>query len=167
MTYEVKTKEIPVVDENDVVLFFKSRKNRNPNDIYRISVLLVKNIDGNILITQRSKNLKTQPGAWGVSVSGTLEKEETYETNIIKETKEEIGISNFNNTLIEKIRINDENQNCFCTIFSTTIDRDIFTIQTTDEVCDYRWLSRDELLDWFNKKPQDFNTNFKYFINYL
>ena len=84
--------EIQIVDENDVLKCIEDSKNLDEGDIWRISALWVKNSKGEILLARRSYSKRLSPGKWGPAAAGTLEPDETYDSNILKEAKEEIGL---------------------------------------------------------------------------
>jgi len=84
--------EIPIVKNNDEIIKYKKRSEILENDIYRVSSLWITNSSGEVLLAKRAKIKKNHPGVWGPAVSGTVEKDETYYENILKETNEEIGL---------------------------------------------------------------------------
>ena len=53
--------------------------------------------DLRVLIVERQTafDKKYDPGKWGPSAAGTVEEGETYQSNIIKELQEEIGLETF------------------------------------------------------------------------
>lgn len=83
---------VDIVDENDNIV---GKCNRNEvhsrNLIHRTVHVFIINSQGDILLQQRSGNLKL-PYSWTCSASGHVDSGETYEENAIKETKEELGI---------------------------------------------------------------------------
>ena len=80
---------VPIVDENDIVLYYKDRKDRDlRKEISRSSAIWITNEKGDILIAKRSKNKVNFPNIWGPSAAGTVEEGESYESNIIKEVKD-------------------------------------------------------------------------------
>jgi 8-oxo-dGTP pyrophosphatase MutT (NUDIX family) len=84
--------KIPIVDEHDKAIAYKNRESITPNDIVRTASLWVKNSNGEVLIAQRSFSKKNNPGKWSEAVGGTVEGDETYETTMLREAKEEIGL---------------------------------------------------------------------------
>ncbi|NND64798.1 MAG: NUDIX domain-containing protein [Gammaproteobacteria bacterium] len=85
---------VSIVDECDSVIGEKPRTQVDyANDIYRVSNLWMTNSDGQILLGKRSLAKEKDPGCWGAAVSGTVESNETYHSNIVKEVEEEIGLT--------------------------------------------------------------------------
>jgi len=82
-----------VVDESDQIIGLKPRNKIDfKKDIYRISALWLTNSKGEVLMAQRLLSKDNDPGKWGPAAAGTLEEDETYESNIYKEAEEEIGL---------------------------------------------------------------------------
>jgi len=112
-----KKSEIIIVDENDIIISYKTRDKIKQNDIYRVSALWIKNSQDDILLAQRGLNKKNDPGQWGPAVAGTNDRGESYEENIIKEAEEEIGLNNFDFEVAEKLRRTGK-YNFFCQWFT-------------------------------------------------
>lgn len=132
---------IPIVDEDDRVVENKLRSQINgKSDIYRVSALWITNSNGEVLLAQRKLTKENDPGLWGPAVVGTLEKGETYESNIYKEAKEEIGLTNKKFNIGPKIRVT-EPRNYFVQWYTLALDRSAkdFTIQV-DEVEQVKWI---------------------------
>jgi len=120
-----------VVDENDNIIGYKSKEDIDPqNEYYRVSALRLTNSRGEILIAQRSFSKSHNPWVRWPAVAGTVEKGESYEDNIKKETEEELGISDIQFTKWPKYKIERE-RHYFWQRFFATIDKDIseFTFQ--------------------------------------
>lgn len=82
-----------IVDENDQIIGYKLRSEIDfKKDYYRISCLWLTNSKGEVLLAQRKLTKDKDPGKWGPSAAGTLEKGETYKSNVVKEAKEELGL---------------------------------------------------------------------------
>jgi isopentenyldiphosphate isomerase len=148
--------KIPIVDENDNIIRYKDREDRNPNDIFRITAIWVTDENGNILLQQRKLNKKINPGKWSPSVSGTIEESETYESNAYKEMEEEIGVKNFKLTEVEKIFREPKSGRKFVQLYTCMIPRSYKLIPQEEEVAQLKWFSKEELLDVYNRKPEDF-----------
>jgi len=52
---------IPIVDENDTIIMYKMRKNVEFDDIYRVSVIILKDGKGRILLAQRGFHKRNEP----------------------------------------------------------------------------------------------------------
>lgn len=74
-----------VVNDSDEVIGHKFRNDIDfVKDIYRVAALWLTNSQGQVLIAQRLLTKDKDPGKWGPAAAGTLEKDETYESNIYK-----------------------------------------------------------------------------------
>jgi len=150
--------KIQIVDENDNLIKCMERKesDKNPGLIYRVSYLWITDTDGKILLAQRSFNKNHNPGKWGPAVAGTIDEGETYESNIIKEAEEEIGLKDIKPILGKKTR-EKTNWNYFSQEFLLTLPSGFnnFRIQE-DEVEQLRWFSKDELKEELISNPNIF-----------
>ena len=149
---------ILIVNTDDEVVGSKQYKDVRYEDIYRVTALWLTDLHGKYcLITQRKWTKQNDPGKWIMAVSGTVEEGETYDSNIAKETLEEIGVSNIEFMIEKKIFIDDGNHKFFVQFFSSKIDKEKTKIEIqTDEVEAYRWLLIEDLLNWINLKPDEF-----------
>lgn len=151
--------KIIIVDENDNPVGLKERDEVLPEDIYRVSALWITNSKGEILLAQRALNKSHDPGKWGPGVAGTLEKNETYESNIIKEAQEELGLKNVKLEPGPKMRKASE-RNYFCQWYSLQLDRDVKDFDVLEEeVAGVRWISRENLVKEFKDRPEEFLSN--------
>jgi isopentenyldiphosphate isomerase len=152
--------KIPIVNEQDEIIGYKERKDLDTKDICRISGLWVTDKDGNILLAQRSFNKKHDPGKWGPAVAGTVEEGETYESNILKEAEEEIGLVNINPIMGNKYRRSTSHE-FFAQWFFVIVDHDYLFKKQDNEVEELRWFSKAEILNLFDKKPEMFTKSLK------
>lgn len=158
------TSEIIIVDKEDNKIGSKNRDEINNNDIYRVSALWIKNSEGKSLLARRSFKKKKHPGEWGPAVAGTIEKGETYDANIIKEAKEELGLENLE--FQKGPKLISVSGTHFTQWYFLTIDKPIkeFTIQK-EEVEEIKWFSKEEFLEEFNKNPKEFLKSVLYWFN--
>ena len=149
--------KIQIVNEQDEMLGYKERSETTYKDIRRITAVWVFNKNKEFLIAKRQSTKILSPNKWGPSVSGTLEEGETYESNAKKETEEEIGLKNISLKPFKKIFYENINGRRFCYIYTTYIDIPVseFILQK-DEVAEVRWISLDELSNWYQRSPNDF-----------
>ena len=157
---------IPIVNEQDEIIGYKEREELDPKDICRVSSLWVTDKNGDILLAQRSFSKKTSPGMWGPSVSGTVDEGETYEDNVIKEAKEEIGLTGFKPILGPKFRRSTSHE-YFCQWYTAVVDRNYPFKKQDEEGEDIRWFSKEEILKFVEEKPKMFSDNFKNTLDYF
>src|ERR1035437_8433122 len=113
--------KIPIVNEQDEIIGYEEREGKGPKDISRVTSLWVADYDDNILLAQRAFSKRRSPGLWGPTVAGTVEEGETYESNIIKEAEEEIGLTGLKPTLGPKIRASASHE-FFLQWFTAVVD---------------------------------------------
>ena len=159
--------KIIIVDDKDNKIGIKERESITRENIYRVSVLWIINSKNEILLAKRSLNKTHSPGKWGPAVTGTVEENETYDSNIIKETEEEIGLKNvklqkgFKKRMVTKY-------NYFCQWYFIKIDRDPdeFKLQE-DEVKEIKWFLKEELLCKIEKDQDKFMQSVRIGLNFL
>lgn len=157
--------KVIIVDKEDQIVGSKERDEVGPGDIERVTALWLTNSKGEVLLAQRSLAKKNSPGKWGPAVAGTVEEGETYESNIIKEAKEEIGLINFDFNLGPKFYV-ESSHNYFVQFFLATADHalEYFQIQK-EEVEQLRWIPKTNLLSDFQKHPELYVPAMKYYIS--
>ena len=156
--------KIVIVDGNNKVIGYKERETLKQEEIYRVSALWLTNSKGDILLARRALTKSHNPGKWGPAVAGTLEEGETYDSNIVKETAEELGLKDIKPKKGPMIRISDRH-NYFAQWYTLTIDKPInqFKIQK-EEVEEIKWFSREELAEQLDKKPEEFLKRMKQYF---
>ncbi len=145
---------IQVVDENDKLVGHVERADIDySTQRYRISALWLKNSQGQLLLAQRSKLKDKDPGLWGPSAVGTLDKGETYDENIRKEATEEIGVSNIEFQKQGVLKV-DEPRMYYCQWYTAVLDQpeDEFQLQK-EEVDQVKWVGTDWLLRDLGEHP--------------
>jgi isopentenyldiphosphate isomerase len=154
--------ELPIVNEDDIEIGTKEREQLSKDDIYRVSALWVVNSKGEHLLAQRALSKKKNPGKWGPAVAGTVEVGETYETNIVKEIQEELGIT----LTIENLRLGPKTQRLgpdgtyFVQWYFATVDKSIEDFNCPkDEVAGLKWLTEQELREVATNKPEELLTS--------
>lgn len=155
--------KIPIVNEQDEIIGYKDRDLRDPKEITRVSGLWVTDTAGKILLAQRSWKKKSDPGCWGPAVAGTVEEGETYESNIIKEAREEIGLTNIVPIAGPKHRRSTSHE-YFVQWFSVVIPKDTKLIRQEEEVEELRWFTREELIEFYEKNTNLFLKNFDRYL---
>jgi len=151
-----------IVDKNDTIIGHKPRHEIDyDRDIYRVSALRIINSKGEILLAQRAFAKKHDPWLRWPAVAWTNAKGETYETNILKETKEELWLENIEISQGPKRFINDWHK-YYGQRFIATIDLPIdkFVLQE-NEVAQVKWFYPSDIRNLFQKTPEIFIPSFK------
>lgn len=84
--------QVIIVDENDNFVRICERDTWEEGEIHRSSALWVSNSAGEVLLAQRALSKKHAPGKWGPAAAGTVNENESYESNVQKEAKEELNL---------------------------------------------------------------------------
>ncbi|HEX4662379.1 MAG TPA: NUDIX domain-containing protein [Candidatus Saccharimonadales bacterium] len=152
--------KLVIVDEQDTVIGGKDKDEITPQDIYRVARLLIINSKGQLLLAQRAFAKAKDPAVWGLAVEGTVEEGEDYESNIRKESQEEIGVEFDELELGPKLRMTGK-YNHQCQFFICHKDLDIDTLNLQDEeLAAVKWYDLKELLEEVARHPSKFGYKF-------
>ncbi len=157
---------IVIVDKNDNVTGSKLREIVDKEKLrYRVSGLWIKNSNGESLLARRAYTKIHYPGRWGPAVAGTVDEGESYENNLIKEAKEELGLHDIKLEKSSKTQTSGE-YNHFTQWFISVIDKPTkdFKIQE-EEVVEVKWFSKNELLEQLKNNPEEFIPKMKEYFN--
>ena len=164
------TELITIVDENDNLIWYKQRWTLNHwKDIYRISALRLENSKWEVLMAQRSYSIKNQWWQRWPAVAGTIDKWETYESNILKESQEEIWLElkEYKIWIKEFVHAKENNnRKYFRQRFIAKSDKKIeeFKLQK-EEVEKIMRINKQDLLNRVRQNPEDFTANATHYIN--
>lgn len=148
---------IPVVNEKDEIIGHKERDNVNPTvDIVRSASLWITNTNGDILLAQRKLTKRSNPGKWSEAVGGTVEGEDDYESTMLREVQEEIGITVTDYKIGPKQYVNSPTR-YFVQWYLAVIDAPIegFTIQE-EELEQLAWISEGQLVKELKNNPEKY-----------
>ena len=152
---------LTIVDSNDSVIGSKDKDQLSLADIYRVARLLIINSNNELLLAQRAFVKEKDPGVWGLAVEGTVEANETYETNIRKEAQEEIGITLEELELGPKLRMHGK-FNHWCQFFIARIDLKIDGLILQEEELEaVEWFDRTSLQQEVKLHPEKFGYRFE------
>jgi len=97
---------LPVVDEKGNIVSRARRSechfNKEKKLLHPVVHMHVINSSGEIFLQHRPENKEVQPGKWDVSVGGHISYGESIEEALKRETKEEIGLTEFNARFIRR-----------------------------------------------------------------
>ncbi len=158
-----------IVDEQDNPIGSKPWRDVQYADVYRVSALWLTDArTGEALIAQRKWTKKNDPGRWGPAVAGTIELNETYETNIAKEIEEEIGLTGLSLTFGPKTYTDDGQHKFFCQWFLASVDKGNIQLKLQeDEVEGVKWVSKDWLLADLAKNPRNYTPSTPQYLHAL
>jgi isopentenyl-diphosphate delta-isomerase len=157
---------IIILDEQDNIIGYKDYEaGLELNDVNRVSTLWITNSKDEVLLARRAYNKSHDPGKWGTAVAGTVEKDETFESNIIKEASEELGLTGIKFEVGSKLYRVTNKYNYFVQRYFLKIDKPIneFKIQK-DEVAEVKWFSKEDLKRELTENPNEFLDSIKNFL---
>ncbi len=148
---------IPIVNESDEIIGYKDRSDIDPSaDIIRSASLWITNDNGDILIAQRKYTKRNNPGKWGEAVGGTVEGNDSYESTMIREAKEEIGLV-VNDYEVGSKQFIDVPTKYFVQWYKTITDQPIESLQIQEEELEQlAWISEDQLLEELESIPEKY-----------
>lgn len=148
---------IPVVNEKDEIIEYKERADVDPTvDIVRSASLWITNSNGDILLAQRQFTKRSNPGKWSEAVGGTVEGDDDYESTMLREAKEEIGIS------VERYEIGPKQfvsspTKYFVQWYTAVIDAPIETFSIQEEELEQvAWISKEQFVKELNDSPEKY-----------
>ena len=140
--------KIPVVNEKDEVIGYKERANiDSTKDIVRSASLWITNSRGDILLAQRKFTKQNNPGKWSEAVGGTVEGNDSYESTMLRETREEIGPKQYV----------DSPTRYFVQWYITTVDKPIDAFQPqVEELEQLAWVSKEQFIEELRNSPEKY-----------
>lgn len=153
-----------IVDKNDNEIGVKDDKDMTTDDIYRVTGLWLINSQGQVLLVRRALTKSHDPGKWAPTVAGTVEESETYDINIVKEIKEEIGLDVKIEDLIKGPKVISSYHWTHYTqayLYLLPVGMEKSLVFDASEVCDHKWYYLDEIQGMVEKNPEIFVGSFK------
>lgn len=157
--------QIIFVDENDEPIGTGPREEAWAKGIYvRIVRAILRDEQGRILSQRRSLEKKSYPDCWTDSASGHVDEGDTYDSAIIRELEEELGVTTklrFVGKFSSKDIVGDKKILEFNAIYEGTIESSLQLNLQKSEVSEAKWFSIDELKQLMNEKPSSFTPGFR------
>jgi len=148
---------VPVVNNKDEIIGYKEREAIDPStDIIRSASLWITNSHGDILLAQRKLTKLNNPGKWSEAVGGTVEGDDDYESTMLREAQEEIGIAISSFEIGPKQYISSPSR-YFVQWYTATIDKSIEAFHLQEEELEQlAWISRDRFLLELQTTPEKY-----------
>lgn len=135
---------LPVVDPDGNVVGTATRGTCHGGSmlLHPVVHLHVFNSQGEIYLQKRPLWKKIQPGRWDTAVGGHVDCGETPETALLRETREEIGLTGFTPVFVARYVFESAVERELVHVFRTTTDA---TPCPSDELDGGRFFSREEI----------------------
>jgi isopentenyldiphosphate isomerase len=159
--------KIIIVNDKDNIIGCKEREALVQKDIYRVAALWIIKNNGEILLARRAYSKEKDPGMWGPAVAGTVEEGETYESNIVKEAKEELGLTNIDKLNKGKKRRVKTPHNHFTQWFVLRLESESTFETDKEEVAEIKWFTKEELIELIKHHPKEVVNSMKDYLNFL
>ncbi len=149
-----------MVDEKDRVVGAGLRHEVHAQGLLHRAVhALVVDSSGRILMQKRSASKDMYPNQWAASASGHVDRGEDYDTAMVRELGEELGV--FVTEAPERIaRIEacEETGREFVWVYLCRHDGAV--VAHPDEIAELQWFSPSQLDAWTRDRPEDFAPSF-------
>jgi 16S rRNA (adenine1518-N6/adenine1519-N6)-dimethyltransferase len=109
---------------------------------------------------QRASTKRREPNKRTIAVGGGVEAGESYEEAIVRETKEELGITVKPTFLVKRKSVDEEAINFFQAIFYVQLPKDTPFQFDEHEIQNTKWLSKAEIDERSQTSPDDFVASF-------
>lgn len=110
---------------------------------------VIRHVDGEYLLMQRSFEKDVYPGAWEIGAGGSALKGEDKLEGVFREVREETGIDTGELEEIYHL-VQKSNQTIYYGyLLRTDYDKKAITLQD-GETIDYKWLTKEEFIEFFD-----------------
>lgn len=159
--------KMDIVDENDRIMGEASKKDIYDKDLkyYRIVKGIIRDNTGKILLPKRSKYKYIYPECYDISLSGHVDKGESYEEALQREMKEELGIEEAEYKEICYLTPKQLDSNYFIKLFMVNYDGQIKVDKKEVESANY--VEIEQLYKLMKERPEKFKDDFLFLLNIL
>lgn len=157
--------KIPLFDLNDKLISHKHRSDVARDEIYRVVALWLGNPRGEVLLAKRASTKRVAPGKWGPAVTGTVERGESYRAAMLREMREELGITDLE--IVDDVKeLVAMESTYFLQWYRAQLDQDAAEfIVRAEEVEDIRWFTQHEIDKMLKHTPDLFISAVERFSN--
>ena len=148
-----------VVDDNDEVVGQETRAVVHEKNLkHRAVHALVFNKRKEVLLQKRSDLKDKFPNRWDSSAAGHLDSGESYESCVVRELQEELGIEEVDTQAIAKIPPSENTGWEWIQLYLARHDGALRF--PCSEVHSVQWFSMEMVREWIDARPQDFAPGF-------
>jgi len=126
--------------------------------IHRIVWVLVEDAKGRILLQKRPETMELHPGKWDNSVGGHVDAGETYEQAALRESNEELGLTNIElvelGKFYEESLFDGKKLNRFYKTYKTVVEP-MDVKPDLEEIADIKWLTLSEIKEMMKNQPDE------------
>ncbi|MDL2306400.1 NUDIX domain-containing protein [Desulfovibrio sp. OttesenSCG-928-C06] len=136
---------LEVLDAEHAPLMLMPRRQALPQKLpLKVVLIVVRNNSGKIYIHKRSEKKSTYSGAWGVSAAGYVKAGESFEEAALRETAEELGVTNVHLKLAAMTEPTPDTDNSLVALFISNPAHLIITPDAS-EIAAGMFVDKDEL----------------------
>ncbi|MDE7025194.1 MAG: NUDIX domain-containing protein [Paramuribaculum sp.] len=138
----------PIVDDNGAVVGSATRKECHSGSMQLHPVVHLHVVDPDrrsVLLQQRARTKKIQPGAWDTAVGGHVDFGEDVHTALIRESREELGIDASDAEFVCKYVFQSSIERELVYVHFMSLPKDIKICANIDEVINVRFWSIEEI----------------------
>lgn len=146
-----QNERFPVVDENGNVTGSISRGQAHDGTkiLHPVVHLHLFNSQGMLYLQERPQWKDIQPGKWDTATGGHIDYGESVEDALIREVREELGITTFTLEYLGKYVFEGKRERELVYVFQTVYDDEV--LPAPDELAGGRFFSPDEILQKIGK----------------
>ncbi|MBR1681998.1 MAG: NUDIX domain-containing protein [Bacteroidaceae bacterium] len=156
----------PIVDEEGTVIGKATRGECHSGSklLHPVVHLHVFNSRGDVYLQKRPEWKDIQPGKWDTAVGGHIDYGETPEEALLREVREELGITDFSPVFIAKYVFESQRERELVHVFRTNYDSDI--TPSKDELDGGRFWTMEEIHGAMGKEilTPNFESEFMRFL---
>lgn len=116
--------------------------------------------DGSILLQKRSMSKDIQPGRWDTAVGGHVDFDEEIYQALLRETREELGLTDINPRFIKQYVFESERERELVNVYTVKCLKDRAFDFDPAEIDEVRFWSEDEILESIEANRQELTPNF-------
>lgn len=160
----MKEEKLDIVNLNDEVVGDATREEIYGKNLkyYRIVKGIIRTNEGKILLPKRSKYKRVYPNCYDISLSGHVDKNETYEDALKRELSEELGINEADYKQIAYFTPQQLKSNYFIKLYMVKYNGNVRVDKNEVESANY--VELEELKRMVDERPDEFKEDFLFLL---